>query len=115
MPPDVKFSSPDELLITAVGHDYFNRHFRKVGQEVGLDTIKTGYSFTYLPFVKELSMTLFFDNLSQTISTKERSRILLSPQEFRISADEALSQAVKLGLISCQSYTTRPVFLFLAT
>lgn len=104
------FSSSDELIITAVGNDYFSQHFRKVKQQQDSDTTKTEYSFTYPPHIQELSMTLFFDNVSQTISTKERSRILLSPQKFRVPADQALSQAVKLGLISCQSYATQAEF-----
>lgn len=105
-----KFSSPDDLLITAVGNSYFNQHFRKVYQQENFDFIKAAYTFSYPPNIQDLNMILLFDNSSQTISTKERSQILLSPQEFRISADQALSQAVKLGLISCQSYLNNAEF-----
>lgn len=103
------FNSPDELMTQVLGADYYTRHFQKFEEEKVTETfIKIGYRYSYAPYLTNYQMVLFFDPSTGTISDKEISATLLTPQEFRISPEEAQNIAKSQKIYDCSDYTIKP-------
>jgi hypothetical protein len=88
-----------QFLIDQVGERYFQDHYRLEHEEVvGTHLIKAAYRYTHEPYVQDYSFTLFFDLRSQDLSNEYVSVVLLAPQAFRISPEEAQAIALDNGL-----------------
>ncbi len=88
-----------QFLIDRVGDRYFRDHYRLEHEEVvGTHLIKAAYRYTYEPYVQDYSFTLLFDLREQDLSSEYVSVVLLEPQVFRISPEEAQALALENGL-----------------
>ena len=88
-----------QFLIDRVGDQYFRDHYKLEHEEVvGTRLLKATYRYTYEPYVQDYSFTLFFDLQEQDLSSEYVSVVLLEPQSFTISPEEAQALALENGL-----------------
>jgi hypothetical protein len=110
--PTVTPSITEHFLIGQVGEKYFLEHYTLVTEEaVGPDLVKASYRYTYEPYVKDYRFTLLFDLKKQQLSDEEVSVVLLEPQAFKISPEEAIKMAVAQGIEpTAKSYAVELIF-----
>jgi hypothetical protein len=88
-----------QFLIDQVGETYFREHYTLVTEQaVDANVVKASYSYTYDPFVADYPFTLLFDRSKQGLSDREVSVVLLEPQAFHLSSEEAIEIALAQGL-----------------
>ncbi len=103
------FNNPDELMTKVLGAQYYTKHYQKVDEkEVSNDLIKVGYQYLYPPYLINYPMILMFNPKTGSISDKENSTVLLTPQEFKLSQIEAEKIAKSQQIYDCVSYSVKP-------
>lgn len=97
--PILSEPTPRQFLIDHVGEDYFRAHYVLAQVEsTAPNLIKTTYLYTYQSYVTDYQFTLLFNTSTQAVSDEEVSVILLEPQAFNMSRDEAIDIALENGL-----------------
>jgi len=110
--PTVTPSITEQFLIGQVGEKYFREHYTLVTAEaVRPDLVKASYRYTYEPYIQDYRFTLLLDLEKQGLSDEEVSVVLLEPQAFNISPEEAIETAVEQGIEpTAKSYAVELIF-----
>ncbi len=80
-------------------------------EAVSSGLVKALYRYTYEPYIKDFGFTLLFDRKKQGLSDEEVSVVLLEPQAFKLSPEEAIKAALAQGLEpTTKSYSVELTF-----
>jgi len=97
----------EQFLITQVGSEYYLEHFTLVHEEsIDGNLVKASFDFAYQPYIERFPMTMFLDTGKCQLSDREISIILLDPQQFTITPEEASNSALKQGLFPSEQNKT---------
>ena len=98
-------------LIDHVGITYYQEHYHLLQEErMGEYLLKAYFTYTYEPYVQDYPFVLWLDYKTWELFSGQNSEVLLEPQEFLISPDQAEIIALQNGLSPGQVYEHHLVF-----
>ncbi len=90
----------NQFLISKVGEAYFRAHYRFEKAELTEwpGVVHLLYRYNYSPHVTDYQVSFFLDTQTNTIWRKYTQYVLLEPQEFRVTREQAIEIARDHGI-----------------